>query len=190
MTQGCSGAWKTVDENGKQRVFNFQLSKIDTKIIKEKLNEVFKKIDSAAKTNAVLGFALRNIGTAEYQNFSSHENSTMFETSQLLRKKADLITIQGKVEKFNFMEQFTQERQNTKWRFILITNLTIFSALLKKIPTGCPESVLPEPLLKNHSVNCLLSNKEKEPKKAYLSLFRALAMYMKGHNDLESHTSS
>ena len=57
---------------------------------------------------------------------------------------------------------------------------------------GCPNSVLPESLLKNQSVNCLLSNKAKEPYKDHLCLFRALAMYMNGHNDfndLDSHTS-
>ena len=38
-------------------------------------------------------------------------------------------------------------------------------------------------------VNCLLSNKDKEPYKCHLCLFRALAIYMNGHNDLDSHTS-
>ena len=51
---------------------------------------------------------------------------------------------------------------------------------------GCPDSVLPEPLLKNHSVNCLLSNKDKEPYKDHLCFFSALAMYMNGHTDVDS----
>ena len=71
----------------------------------------------------------------------------------------------------------------------MITNVTIFAALLKNIPMGCPDPVLPEPLLKNHSVNCLLSNKDKEPYKDHLCVFRALAMYMNGHKDLDSPTS-
>ena len=54
---------------------------------------------------------------------------------------------------------------------------------------GCPDSVLPEPLLRHTQVNCLLSNKDKEPYKDHLCLFRALAMYMNGHNDLDTHTS-
>ena len=91
----------------------------------------------------------------------------------LLCTKADLITIQGKMEKCNIVEQCTQERQNTKWRFKLITNATIFAALLKKIPMGCAVSVLPEPLLRHTHVNCLLSNKDKEPYKNHLGLFRA-----------------
>ena len=44
-------------------------------------------------------------------------------------------------------------------------------------------------LLKNHSVDCFLSNKDKESYKNHMCLFRALAMYMNGHNDLDSHTS-
>ena len=106
-----------------------------------------------------------------------------------MRTKAVLIAIQEKLEKFDIVEQCTQERQNTKWRFKLITNVTIFAALLKIIPKGCPDSVSPELLLKKHSVICLLSNKDKEPYKDHLVLFRALALYINGHKYLESHTS-
>ena len=59
----------------------------------------------------------------------------------------------------------------------------------KNIPMGCSDFVLPGPLLRNHSVNCLLSNKNKEPYKDHLCVFRALAMYMNGHKDFDSHTS-
>ena len=87
------------------------------------------------------------------------------------------------------MEQCTQERENTEWRFKLITTVKIFAASLKNIPMGRLDSVLPEHFLKNHCVNCLLSNKDMEPYKDRLCLFRALAMYMNEHNDLDSHTS-
>ena len=87
------------------------------------------------------------------------------------------------------MEQWTQERQNRKWRFKLITNLTIFAALLKNIPMGCPDSVLPEPLLKNHAVNCLLSDNDEQPHKDHLCLFRALTIYLHGLINLDADTS-
>ena len=57
------------------------MSKLDTKIINEKLEEVFNKLDSAAKINTALGFVLRNIETGEYQFFYAHENNTLFEKS-------------------------------------------------------------------------------------------------------------
>ena len=113
----------------------------------------------------------------------------MFEKSHLLCTKADLVSIQGKDEKFDILEQCTQERQNTKWRFKLITNVTIFAALLQNSPMGCPDSVLHEPLLKNFSVNCLLSNKDEQPFKDDLCLFCALTMFLHGHSNLNAHTS-
>ena len=86
----------------------------------------------------------------------------MFEKSQLLCFKAELNTVQGKVEKFDIVEQCNQERQNRKWRSKLITNVTIFAALLKNISVVSPDSVLHEPLLRHTQVNCLLPNKDKE----------------------------
>ena len=63
-------------EKGRHKVFNFQISKLDTKIINEKLEELFNKLDSAAKINIALGFVLRNIETGEYRYFYAHENNT------------------------------------------------------------------------------------------------------------------
>ena len=81
------------------------MSKLDTKINNEKLEEVFNKLDSAAKIIIVLGFVLRSIEDGENRYFYVHENITLFERSHLLLcAKEDLITVQGKVEKFVFVE--------------------------------------------------------------------------------------
>ena len=40
-----------------------------------------------------------------------------------------------------------------------LTNLTVFAVLLKDVPMGCKDFVLPEPLLKNQNVNCLTFEK-------------------------------
>ena len=101
-------------ENGRHKVFNFQMSKLDTKIINEKLEEVFNKLDSAAKIDIALDFVLQNIETGDYRYFYAHENNTLFEKSHLLCTKADLITIQGKVEKFNIVEHIFDTKQKTK----------------------------------------------------------------------------
>ena len=69
-------------ENGIHKIFNFRMSKLDTKIIKEKLEEVFNHINSDAKNNIALGFVLQNIETGEYRYFYAHENNTLFEKSQ------------------------------------------------------------------------------------------------------------
>ena len=50
-------------------------------------------------------------------------------------------------------------------------------------------NVLPDHLLKNHSVNCLLMDKDKQPYKDHLCLFRALKIYLHDHRNLDAHTS-
>ena len=119
-------------ENGRYKVFNFQLSKLVTKITNEQLEEVFNKLNSAAKIKIALGFVFRNIETGKYQYFYAYENNTLFEKSDLLCNKAELIKIQGKLENFDIVDQFTQERQNTNWRFNLITKVGNFCYIPKR----------------------------------------------------------
>ena len=95
------------------------------------------------KSKLILVFVLRNVETGEYRCCYALESNTLLKKSPLLLLDGSLF-----IEKFDIVEQCTQERQITKLRFNLITNVTIFAALLKNIPMGCPHSVLPEPLLK------------------------------------------
>ena len=134
-------------ENGHHKEFNFQLSKLDPNLVNEKLDQVFEKLDRAAKIIIDLEFVLRNIETGKNCNFYANENNPLFDKSILLCTKADLTTIQNKANKQDFIEVCTQERQNTKWRFKLITNVTLFAALLQNVPMGCPDSKIPEPLM-------------------------------------------
>ena len=53
--------------NWRQTLFNFKISLLDTKIINGKLDEVFKKLVSAAKINVPLRFVHRNVETGEYR---------------------------------------------------------------------------------------------------------------------------
>ena len=55
---------------------------------------------------------------------------------------------------------------------------------------GCKDVVLPESLLKNHTVNCLTYEQNtKKPYKDNLCLFRALALHLHGNERLEEETS-
>ena len=66
-------------QNEKYKVLNFQMSKLGTEIINEKLDENFNKLDSANNITIALGFVLRKIETGEYRYFYGHENNTLFE---------------------------------------------------------------------------------------------------------------
>ena len=62
-----------------------------------------------------------------------------------------------------------------------------FCRFAQKHSNEMTDFVVTEPLLRHLQVNCLLSNKDNEPFTDHLCLFRALAMYMKGHSVLDSH---
>ena len=76
----------------------------------------------------------------------------------------NITNLREKLQKNNIVDLCTRERANTQWKFYKLTKTTVFAALLKDAPIGCKDSVLPEPLLNNQSVNCLTF--EKKYKKA------------------------
>ena len=175
-------------EHGRQEVFNFSLSDLDTKEINKKL-EVFANLNCAAKINLALGFLLQNIETNDYRYYYPHENNLLLDRAFLVSNKNDLLNLQNEIEKLDLVETCTQERQNSKWRFTVITNVTIFVALLTNIPMGFTDSPLPEPLLRNPEVNCLVSNGHNEPYNDNLCLFRAIAIHLFGSVDVELHAT-
>ena len=177
-------------ENGRHRMFNSRLSKLDLNEINEKLKEVFEKLNCAAKVNLALGFILRSVDTEEYRYFFAHENNTLFGKSHLLCSKGDLVSLQDRVENMDLVEKCAQERENTKWQFVLTTNVTIFCALLKNIPMGCIVAVLPEQLLRRPDLNCLVSNGYGKTYKDYLCLFRAIAVHLYGSSELETNAAN
>ena len=101
----------------------------------------------------------------------------------------DVAKLKDFLNKTEVMESCSQERRNTKWRFYKLTNLTVFAALLKDVPMGCKNAILPEPLPKNHSINCLTYEENtRQPYNNKLCLFRALALHLHGNQRLEEET--
>ena len=121
--------------------------------------------------------------------FCAHENNTVMERSKLVRTPDDVTNLKEKLQRMDIVDFCTRERANTKWNFYKLTNLTVFAALLKDIPLGFKDSVLPEPLLKNQNVNCLTDEKHtRKPYNDNLCLFRALALHLFGNERLEEET--
>ena len=142
-------------ENGRHRVFNFAMSSFDISLLNDKLDCVFKELKCAAKFNLAFGFVLKNIEDGMCRYFYAHENNTIMEKTKLVFTQADMSNLKDRMQKMDIVDLCTRERANTKWKFYKLTNLTFFASLLKIVPMGCKNTVLPEPLLRNHNVNCL-----------------------------------
>ena len=100
--------------------------------------------------------------------------------------QADMTNLKDKRQKMDNVDICTPERANTKWNFYKFTNLTNFASLLKDVPMGCKDTVLPEPLMRNCNVNRLTSERNTlQPYNDNLCLFRALALHLHGNKKLE-----
>ena len=71
-----------------------------------------------------------------------------------------------------------------------MTNLIVFAALLKDVPMGCKNAVLPEPLFRNGTINGLTFEESTgQPYNDNLCLLRALALHLHRTQRLEEETS-
>ena len=172
-------------------MFNFVVNNPTAQVIEEKLDRVLAELKGVAKLNLALDIILKNIEDGKFSYFHAHENNTLLEQSKLLSNKDDMTKLKEILKKTDVIESCTKERSITKWRFIKLTNLTIFAALLRDIPMGCKDAVLPESVSKNHTVSCLpYEPQTKKPHKDNLCLFRALAVHLHENDKrLEEETS-
>ena len=177
-------------EKRRHRVFNFAMSTFDNSLINKKLDLVFKGLICTAKVKLAFGFVLKNVEDGSCRYFYAHENNMVMESSKLVSTPDDITNLKEKLQKMDIVGLCTRERANTKWKFSKLTNLTVFAALLKDVPMGWKDSVLPDPLLKNQNVNCLTFEKNtRKPYNDNLCLFRSVALRLFGKERLEEETS-
>ena len=131
------------------------MNNLTAQVNEEKLNRVLDKLKCVAKLNLALDFILKNNEDGKFRYYNAHENNTLLEQSKLVSNKDDKAKLKEILKKTDVIDTCTKERSNTKWRFFKLTNLTIFAALLRDIPMGCKDAILPEFFPKYHTVHCL-----------------------------------
>ena len=177
-------------ERARHKVFNYPVETLNETTVNEKLGHFFNNLKCAAKVNLAFGFILKNIEDGGFRYFYAHENNTLRDRSKLLCTHDDLAKLKDFPSQTDVIESCSRERMNTKWRFYNITNFTVFAALLKDVPMGCKNAVLPEPLSRNGTINCLTYEENtRQPYNDNLCFFRALALHMHGNQRLEEETS-
>ena len=177
-------------ERARHKVFNYAVETLKETIVNEKLDHLSNNLKCAAKVNLTFALILKNIEDGGFRYFYAHENDTRLDRSKLVGTLDDLAKLKDFLKKTDAIEFCSRERMNTKWRFYKLTNLSVFAALLKDVPMGCINAVLPESLLRNGTINCLTYEENtRQPYNDNLCLFRALAVRLYGTQRLEKETS-
>ena len=159
-------------------------------IVNEKLDIFLNNLKCAAKVNLAFGFILKNIEDRGFRYFYARENKTLLDRFKIVRTVDDLAKLKDFLIETDVIDFCSRERMNTKWRLYKLIKLTVFAALLKDVPMGWQNAVLPKPLLKNHTINCVTYEEiTRQPYNDILCLFRALALHVYGNQRLEEKTS-
>ena len=169
-------------ERARHKLFIYAKENLNAEIVDKKHDHFFNNLKCAAKVNLEFGFVLKNTEDGGFRYFYAHENNTLRDRSKLMCTHDDLSKLKDFLNKTDVIESCSRERMNTKWRFYKLTNLTLFAALLKDVPMECRDAVLPEPLLRNGTINSLTyEEKTRQPYNDILRLFRALALHLHGN---------
>ena len=148
-------------ERPRHKVFNYAMENLNAKLVEKKLDHFFNNLKYAAKVNPIFVFILINIEDELFRYFYAHEKNTLLDRSKLVCTRDDLAKLKEFLNKTDVMESCSREGVNKKWRFYNLRNLAFLAALLKDVPMGCKDSVLADPLLKNHTINCLTYEEKK-----------------------------
>ena len=173
---------------GRQHVFKFASTNVTPKFLREIIQHIFESLHCAATVNLALGFVLLNVEDGRYRCFYAHENSLLLERSFLITNKEDMTEFLQRLDDLNIVELSTRERSSTKWKLLFLTKVTIFAALLKFVPVGCKDTLLPLNIVKRSGVNCLTYKYNKESYNDKLCLLGAVCMHKTGNERVEEET--
>ena len=81
-----------------------------------------------------------------------------------------MTNLKDRMQKKDIVDIITGGRAKTKWKPYKFTKLTVFVSLLKDVPMGCKQKVLPEPLSKNHTVLILREKRDSPTMKVSVCL--------------------
>ena len=101
------------------------------------VERIFQDQTTVFKLNLSFAFVLFNNETEQMQyHHSSANNNRVFETPFLVRSREDLQQVRLALENLDVFEWVQQQRLNSKWIVVDITNATFYVTKLREHPIG------------------------------------------------------
>ncbi len=176
--------------NRVQDWYNYRHSSLNMGDLGTNVERIFQDQTTVFKLNLSFGFVLFNNETEQMQyHHSSVNNNRVFEVPFLVRNREDLQRIRSALENLDVFEWAKQQRPNSKWVVMDITNATFYITKLRDHPIG-RSTRLPKYVLENPSIVSLDCNEQTGlPYKDKLCFFRCLALHRGCHaHNLERDT--
>ncbi len=174
--------FKIVGEHKLRHVYNIRLENSNFFSIKDKITEVLQQQIERYKINVSFGSLLYNIEDNEVRYFHASQNNFLFfeQPKEIGNNKQQKEFIQHLFNK-DIHDLSLLKRENTKWKLLYITNVTIYIFRFASIPFGCLNyKEIPTYILKNKGINVICKSN------GNLCFFECLAQYQKKDNIISS----
>lgn len=139
------------------------------------LQRLYNAVDTAFKLQASYGFILEHSETTEQRYFHPCQNNAgIFNRPPLITNRQDLDAGVDAILDYDPVEWARTHRPDTKWRVVMVTQLTCYLNRVRNYPIGFCH-VLPRFLAKNKGIDKRCKSKRSRAKDQ-LCLFRCLAV--------------
>ncbi|CAB3996383.1 Zinc finger and SCAN domain-containing 22 [Paramuricea clavata] len=170
--------------------YNYRLSSVHMGQLVNSIQHIFEDQTTAFKLNLSFGFVLFNNETKQMQHHHpSANNSRVFDSPFQIRNREDLGQVREAMQNIDIHEWAKQQRPNSKWIVMDITNATFYVTKLRDHPIG-RSTRLPKYVLENPatvSLDC--DSNTSLPYEDKLCFFRCLALHQGCHpKNLERDT--
>ncbi|KAK3097803.1 hypothetical protein FSP39_013348 [Pinctada imbricata] len=155
--------------------------------IMEAVEEIYDRQQHAFRLNLNFGLILVNTETGEYRYFIPYSNESLFQRPIYISRRRDLEKLRKRLDRFNIMDYILQQRPNTKWKPVLITNVH-FHLYSLNYPLGTSLH-LPNYIASLRSIVSLDKDEHNgQPFQDNLCAFRCLAVHRHNKTKLETYT--
>ena len=123
------------------------------------MNEIFKKLTCRAKINLSCGFILRHIETGELRYFHpSHNNASLLPVPFTIACREDMDIVIRELEASDILEHARQQRPDTKWSVVSLTNIAVYVNKMPQFFIGTPPPNFPDVVKNNRGLYSLTHN--------------------------------
>ena len=162
-----------------QDVYNYRIEDLNMHSLEDQLQQMFRSQTSRFKVNASFGFIMRHVESGELRYYhTSHNHGRVLEVPHLINGQHNFEAFVEEIVQKDVLEWARQQRQDTKWIVVFVTNITLFVNHIPDHPIGCDDVQLPD-YIKNHKaiIGLEWNARSNVALKDNLCFFRALALH-------------
>ena len=175
-------------EGSVRSIYNMPLTNaFSTHELMEAVEEIYDRQQHAFRLNLHFGLILVNTETGEYRYFIPSSNETLFPRPIYISRHLDLTKLQKRLQRFNVVDYILQQRPNTKWKPVLVTNVH-FNLFHLNYLLGTPDG-LPDYIKSSKSIVSLDVHQNGKVYNDNLCAFRCLSMHFNGCRNMGTNAN-